>query len=102
MLFPEERETIPYMRVTLNDLVFKAVGSDLHIYIGEEQNQGIIIKSHLGSPDMSHIEFADGSSFDLKNQGLKHTKGICIAIPFPFCNFSVKFYPTAHYKLPDG
>ena len=67
----EENDKIVFGEgITLNDLVFKAVGSDLHIYIGEEQNQGIIIKSHLGSPDMSHIEFADGSSFDLKNQGL--------------------------------
>ena len=58
--------------IAFSDLTFKSIGDSLHIYINGDINQGIIInrQNYDESYQIEYLEFADGSVFDLANNGL--------------------------------
>ena len=58
--------------VSFDDLTFERSGQSLNIYVNGDRTQGVQLYDHFYSNSYSveYLEFADGTQFDLKNNGL--------------------------------
>ena len=58
--------------ISFDDLTFERSGQSLNIYVNGDRTQGVQLYDHFYSNSYSveYLEFADGTQFDLKNNGL--------------------------------
>ena len=58
--------------ISFDDLTFERSGQSLNIYVNGDKTQGVQLYDHFYSNSYSveYLEFADGTQFDLKNNGL--------------------------------